>query len=59
MPKSITLTSEEALLVKELLKIIGKDDDLNEQFGMQIDGDIDSWNEQTETICRKCAEVNS
>lgn len=47
------LTESQQNLVKDILKAIGKDDKLNEQFARAVGMDEDEFDEATETIFRK------
>lgn len=48
------LTEKEQNVIKDILKIIGKDDEMNESFAAGLGMDVEEFDEITETIFRKC-----
>lgn len=48
-----TLTTIEQNLIKDILKVIGKDDDLNTQFASAVGLSEDEFNQQTDVIFNK------
>ena len=47
------LTDAEQNVVKDILKLIGKDDEMNESFAAQLGMDLDDFNEIADLIFEK------
>lgn len=53
IPLSTGVSKEDASLILGALELIGKDEEMNEQFGMLLLGDVEDWNTKADALAAK------